>query len=295
MSGFRDSARFYTVEISCAARRRPKSVTTNTLVFLLLLLAGCAGITLSFARARSRAVFAEDGFHESGRRTLAVALLAAVLLLTVAIPFAGGFAGAQPDTADLTIVSLFAVHAILIFFLACYYALSGRRSLADFLRIKSVRPISDLASGVLIGAAGWVVTILAALAVIGAWWLIRRPLPASAEEGTPVSPTILWIVSQPVGVKIAIVVSAMIVEELFFRSFLQTRVGPLAATLMFTAAHGVYGQPLVLVGILVISAVLSVTFVLYGNVLPCIVAHGAFDAIQMFVVIPLVTRATSAG
>jgi len=43
---------------------------------------------------------------------------------------------------------------------------------------------------------------------------------------------------------------------------------------------------LVLVGILVISAVLSVTFVLYGNVLPCIVAHGVFDAIQMFVVIP---------
>ena len=36
-------------------------MTTGTLVFLLLLLAGCAGITISFARARSRAVFAEDG------------------------------------------------------------------------------------------------------------------------------------------------------------------------------------------------------------------------------------------
>jgi hypothetical protein len=33
--------------------------------------------------------------------------------------------------------------------------------------------------------------------------------------------------------------------------------------------------------------------VLYGNVLPCIVAHGTFDAIQMFVVIPLVTRAAT--
>jgi membrane protease YdiL (CAAX protease family) len=87
------------------------------------------------------------------------------------------------------------------------------------------------------------------------------------------------------------VVSAMIVEELFFRSFLQTRVGPLAATLMFTAAHGVYGQPLMLAGILVISAVLSAAFVLYGNVLPCIVAHGTFDAIQMFVLIPLAMRA----
>jgi len=82
----------------------------------------------------------------------------------------------------------------------------------------------------------------------------------------------------------------MVVEELFFSSFLQTRVGPVAATLMFTAAHGVYGQPLVLIGIFVISAVLSAAFVLYGNVLPCMVAHGVFDAIQMFVLIPLALK-----
>ncbi len=269
-------------------------MATETLVFLLLLLAGCAGITISFARTRSRAAFAEDGFTEPGRRTVAVSLLAAVLLLTVAIPFAGGFAGAQPETENLTVLSLFAVHAILLFFLACYYALSGRRSPADFLKIRSARPVTDLSSGILVGAAGWLVTILAAVAVVGIWWLLRRSAPGG-EEGPSVSPTILWIVSQPVWVKIAIVVSAMVVEELFFRSFLQTRVGPVAATLMFTAAHGAYGQPLVLIGILVISAVLSVTFLLYGNVLPCIVAHGVFDAIQMFVMIPLMTRAVAGG
>jgi membrane protease YdiL (CAAX protease family) len=170
--------------------------------------------------------------------------------------------------------------------------LSGRRSLADFLKVRSPRPAADLSAGILVGAAGWLVTILAAIAIVGIWWLFRRSAPGT-EEGSSVSPTILWIVSQPVWVKIGIVASAMVVEELFFRSFLQTRVGPVAATLMFTAAHGAYGQPLVLVGILVISAVLSVTFVLYGNVLPCIVAHGVFDAIQMFVMIPLMTRAVA--
>src|SRR5437867_2654079 len=267
------------------------SMTTNTLVFVLLLLAGCAGITISFARAKSRAMFAEDGFRESGRRTLAVALLATVLLLTVAIPFAGGFAGAQPETESFTVVSLFAVHAILLFFLACYYALSGHRSLVDFLKLRSSRPAADLSAGIMIGAAGWLLTILAALGAVGVWYLIKRSAPASEESGA-VSPTILWIVSQPVWVKLAIVVSAMVVEELFFRSFLQTRVGPLAATLMFTAAHGAYGQPLVLIGIFVISAVLSVTFAFYRNVLPCIIAHGVFDSIQMFVLIPLVTRAS---
>jgi membrane protease YdiL (CAAX protease family) len=101
---------------------------------------------------------------------------------------------------------------------------------------------------------------------------------------------IVWLVSRPLWFRIAIVVSAMVVEELFFRSFLQPRVGPVAATLMFTAAHGVYGQPLMLVGILVISTVLSLTFARYRNVLPCIVAHGVFDSIQMFVVIPLLIK-----
>jgi membrane protease YdiL (CAAX protease family) len=267
-------------------------LTTNTIVFLVLLAAGCAGIAISFARARSRAVFAEDGFDEPGRRTVAVSLLAAVLLLTVAIPFAAGFAGAQPETENLTVVSLFAVHAILLFFLACYYALSGRRSLVDFLKLRSEKPLADLSAGIMIGSAGWLLTILAAIGAVGVWWLIRRSAPGP-EEGAAVSPTILWIVSQPVWVKVAIVVSAMVVEELFFRSFLQTRVGPLAATLMFTAAHGAYGQPLVLIGILVISAVLSLTFAIYGNVLPCVVAHGVFDSIQMFVLIPLVTRAAA--
>ncbi len=101
---------------------------------------------------------------------------------------------------------------------------------------------------------------------------------------------IVWLIGQPVWVKVLIVVSAMVVEELFFRAFLQTRVGPVAATLMFTAAHGAYGQPLVLVGILVIATVLAITFSIYRNVLPCIVAHGVFDAIQMFVIIPLAMR-----
>jgi membrane protease YdiL (CAAX protease family) len=262
----------------------------NGPVFVLLLLLGCGGIALSFVRARSRAVFALDGFTMPRRRGLAIALLAAVLLLTVAIPFAGGLAGGEPETKDFTVVTLFAVHGILILALACYYALSGRQSLSEFLKLRSARPAADLGAGFLIGFAGWLLTVVALLVVIGAWYLMRRGgVPAPARE---ISPTIVWLVSQPLAIRILIVVSAMVVEELFFRSFLQPRVGALAATLMFTAAHGAYGQPLVLVGILVISTVLSVTFALYGNVLPCIVAHGVFDSIQMFVLIPLALRPT---
>lgn len=257
-------------------------------VFAFLLAAGCAGIVLSFVRARSRAVLAQDGFGEGGRRAIVLALLGAVLLLTVALPFAGGLAGGKPDTRDLTLVSLFAVHVLLAFFLVSYFLLSSRRPLSDFLRLRSERPVADFSSGILIGFAGWLVTVVVLMLVAGVLWVVRRPaLPDAAGE---VPSTILWMASRPLWVRIAIVVSAMIVEELFFRSFLQTRVGPLAATLMFTAAHAVYGQPMILVGILVISTVLSITFSLYGNVLPCIAAHGTFDAIQMFVLIPLAVR-----
>ena len=265
----------------------------RAVLFPVLLLLGSGGIFLSFLRARSRAVFAQDGFTTPGRRAAALGLLGAVLLLTVAIPFAFGFAGAAPEARDLSFVSLFGVHAILACFLVCYYLLSGRRSPAEFLKLRSEKPLSDLTAGIFIGSAGWLLTILLAALFVGIWYLLRGSPPGDVGEGREVSPMIVWLVAQPVGVKLAIVCSAMFVEEFFFRSFLQTRVGPVAATLMFTAAHGAYGQPLVLVGIFVISGVLSLAFALYRNVLPCIVAHGVFDGIQMFVVIPLVLRAAS--
>ncbi len=266
----------------------------SSVTFVLLVVAGSLGMMLSFAQARSRAVFAEDGFEEPGRRAIAMGLLAGVLLLTVAIPFAGGLAGSQPETKELSLVSVFAVHGMLLFFLACYYALSGRRSVAEFLRVRSDHPGADLSRGALIGVAGWLLTIVTAIVLLGIWYLVSHRFRAESG-GRGVSPTIVWLVSRPLWVKLLIVVSAMVVEELFFRSFLQTRVGPVAATLMFTAAHGAYGQPLMLVGILVISTVLSVTFARYRNVLPCIAAHGVFDAIQMFLVIPWYLHQLQAG
>ena len=75
----------------------------NSVTFVLLVLAGSLGMLLSFAQARSRAVFVEDGFTEPGRRALAVGLLAAVLILTVAIPFAAGTAGTKPEVQQLSL------------------------------------------------------------------------------------------------------------------------------------------------------------------------------------------------
>ena len=48
----------------------------HSVTFVLLVAAGSLGILLSFVQARSRAVLAEDGFAEPGRRMVAMTLLA---------------------------------------------------------------------------------------------------------------------------------------------------------------------------------------------------------------------------
>ena len=99
------------------------------------------------------------------------------------------------------------------------------------------------------------------------------------------------IVTLPLGVRIALVCSAGVVEELFFRSFLQSRSGLLLSTLLFTASHTSYGLPLMLVGVFVVSVVLGRLFRERDDVVPCMIAHALFDAIQLFVILPMVVAA----
>ena len=104
-----------------------------------------------------------------------------------------------------------------------------------------------------------------------------------------------WMASQPAWKKILIILSAMTVEEFFFRAWLQSRVGLLVSTALFAVAHFTLGQPLLLIGVTVISLVIGFTFYRTKNVLPGIVAHGVFDAIQLFVIIPIAFRMTGIG
>jgi hypothetical protein len=49
-----------------------------------------------------------------------------------------------------------------------------------------------------------------------------------------------------------------------------------------------------LIGVFVVSIVLGIVFELRRNVVPCMIAHAVFDAIQLFLILPLVVRATTA-
>jgi membrane protease YdiL (CAAX protease family) len=104
-----------------------------------------------------------------------------------------------------------------------------------------------------------------------------------------------WIAGLPLLLRLAVSVSAGAVEEGFFRGFLQPRVGVFLSTLFFALAHLSYEQPLMLVGITLLSLLFAALVRWRQNVLAAAAAHFAFDAIQLLVVIPFALRLLEEG
>ena len=187
--------------------------------------------------------------------------------------------------ANMPFYSLFLMHAILVIFLVGWWALSGQPSLREFLQIRHERPSEVIAIGISVGVGGWVVTIVTALIAV----LILRA--TGVLDNPPEPPAMIgWMANLALWKKALIVLSAATVEEAFFRSFLQKRVGLVASTILFALAHFTYGNPMLLIGVTVISIVISIAFYRTKNVLPGVIAHGVFDAIQLFVIIPVAFR-----
>jgi membrane protease YdiL (CAAX protease family) len=186
--------------------------------------------------------------------------------------------------------SLFSMHAILILFLVGWWLLSGRPSVREFLQIRHERPAEVAAIGLSVGVGGWVITIIMAM-------LVGLLLQATGALDKPPEPPAMigWMANLALWKKMLIVLSAMTVEEFFFRSFLQKRIGLVASTVLFALAHFTYGNPLLLIGVTVISLVIAITFYRTKNVIPGILAHGVFDAIQLFVIVPIAVKMMGIG
>ena len=186
---------------------------------------------------------------------------------------------------SISFVNLFQMHVILMLFLLGWWLLSGRPPLREFLQIRHERPVEVVAIGVATGVGGWLFTILMAL-------VVALLLKATGVLDQPPNPPAMigWMANLAWWKKALIVLSAMSVEEFFFRSFLQKRVGLIASTVLFALAHFSYGNPLLLVGVTIISLVIGFAFYRTKNVVPGIIAHGVFDAIQLFVIVPIAVR-----
>ena len=102
-----------------------------------------------------------------------------------------------------------------------------------------------------------------------------------------------WLVMLPVGKRLLIVLSAMTIEEFQFRAFLQRRLGAVPASVLFLLSHGGYGEPYFFVGLVAITTVLAIAFEKTKSIYAPMLAHGTFDAVQLFVFLPLVLKLVS--
>lgn len=236
-------------------------------------------------------LFSADHFSSDLTKVLAYLWLA-LLLFGLAILIIGSSlrTPTAKELAHVPFYSLFALHAILIVFLAGWWLLMRRPPLGEFLNIPRRGNGEAALIGFAVGVGGWIFTISVAL-VIGLILSASGLLPKNAQP----SPMVAWMAALPLWKKGAIVLSAMTVEEAFFRGWLQKRVGVIASTVLFALAHSGLGQPLLLIGVAVISLIIGFTFYRTKNLIPGIIAHGIFDAVQLFVVIPVVFKMSGMG
>jgi membrane protease YdiL (CAAX protease family) len=194
------------------------------------------------------------------------------------------------ELARVPFYSLFGLHAILVVFLLVWWLLTGRPPLGEFLNIPRRGNGEAVLTGFAVGIGGWVFTISVAL-VIGLILTASGVMPKNPH----VSPMVAWMAALPIWKKAVIVLSAMTIEEAFFRGWLQKRIGVIASTALFALAHSGLGQPFLLIGVSLISLVIGFTFYRTKNLIPGIIAHGIFDAVQLFVIIPVVFKMSGMG
>ncbi len=246
-------------------------------VFLLLGVALPIVAAIVVVAAR-RGAFRRDAFPSERRRAGALVAFGVTLAATTILP---AFSLGRPiDPARLSLPSILALQQLLALFLLGWWALAGRPPLKEFLALATPDPARQVRTGALVGFAGWGLTVAAGLVVLGA---LRF---AGLDEVRPIPPLVRWLASQPLGSRLVLVAAAMTVEEAFFRSFLQRRLGAVPASVLFLVSHGGYGDPLFFVGLLAITAVLAVTFEKTGSIVAPMVAHGVFDAVQLLVILP---------
>jgi membrane protease YdiL (CAAX protease family) len=242
-----------------------------------------AGLPLLFAIvlvADRRGLFALDGFPSAFRRRAALGLLVVQLTLIVLAP---AVAGSRPiDPSRIRFAQLFISQGMLAVFLVFWWLLSDRPAWSVFLRLRSERPLAEVGTGVCLGVIGWGLTL-----VVGT---LAAILAGASGLHVPqaVPPLIRWLAGLSSPEKLLVILSAMTLEEFYFRAFLQGRLGAASASILFLLAHAGYGEPFLFVGLLAITAVLAASFRRTGSTIAPIAAHGTFNAIQLFVVLPVV-------
>ncbi len=237
--------------------------------------------------ADRKGAFGRDAFPSPARKRLALVLLVLLLVTTTLLPAVAG--GRPPDVSTLKISQVFLVQGILAAFLAAWWLLAGRPPLKTFLALESERPGAEAAAGVALGLIGWTLTIVVSIAAA----VVLSVLDVREQRAVP--PLVAWLAGRPGIERFLIVLSAMTLEEFHFRAFLQRRLGAVPASILFLLAHAGYGEPFFFVGLLAITSVLAIAFARTGSVIAPMVAHGTFDAVQLFIFLPAALKFLKGG
>ncbi|MFI5395941.1 MAG: CPBP family intramembrane glutamic endopeptidase [Candidatus Binatia bacterium] len=251
---------------------------------LSLLLSLLCVATLAIAGWRP---YAEE-FRERLPQIVAAFLLVGILAVAVFYPVTSFGEAEEIDPETIWFPSLLFGHCILSAFLFLWWRLRRDIAFAAFLHLSWSGWWDKIRHGVATGCGGWVVTVMATGAAAGLFGLTGR---LSAPTEAP--PLILWLAELPILYRLIIVGVAMTVEEAFFRGFLQPRFGLLVSSILFALSHFSYGLPFMIVGVFTISLIIGRTFERERDLLPCIIAHGIFDGVQLLIVLPWVVHTWS--
>jgi membrane protease YdiL (CAAX protease family) len=232
-----------------------------------------------------------DEFASRAAKLFAYAWLTLFLLiLGLATTFASTHLPTPAQLAQTPFYALFELHVIFVIFLLGWWLATRRPPLTRFFNIQREKVGEAVLTGFAVGLGGWIFTIVAILLIA----VILKGLGLVPGKLEP-SPMIAFLAKVAWWKKALIVCSAMTVEEALFRGFFQKRIGLIASTILFALAHTGLGQPFLLIGVTIISLVIGFTFYRTKNLIPGVIAHGVFDAVQIFVIIPIAFRVTGMG
>jgi membrane protease YdiL (CAAX protease family) len=224
----------------------------------------------------------DEEFASTARAAWAYGLLVLVLLATVGLPIATFWRGEPLRVETIGPLDLFQGQAVLAGFLLLWFALQQRADLRTFLQLPVGRWTARVREGLRVGVSGWLIT-MGAMIVLGA---AAQAMGVAPHAGF--TELMVWMAKRTMLLRIALIATAMVVEEAFFRAFLQPRFGLVPATLCFALSHVNYGSPTMSAGVFVIGWILGRAFEREGDLAICAVAHGTFDAIQLLIVLPLI-------
>jgi membrane protease YdiL (CAAX protease family) len=234
------------------------------------------------------------GFRQLWRRGTATVVLWVLFYAVTFVPALTFDLAPELDLTTLGYGQLFIVNVILGGALAAWYCLGYvgveglplEQAARGWLRVFGLHTRNlgqDLRLGLVAGLGAWMVVLAAAVALGTLLQAYGKGSWTGADQ--PVE-LIAWMASLPVLIRLAISLGAGVFEELFFRGFLQPRVGIGLSSLLFVVGHMSYGQPFMLFGITLLSLLYALLVRWTGNIWPAIVAHCLFDAIQLLFVIP---------